>query len=212
MKNSPTVKIDPDDVARYLLYQQFYYGGDHIYGRTKDRSEAIDGAGEAIEKFYLLITKKVNLIDEGHILRYLEYFNENLHEVPIDAIMNKFNEAQKDLGPDLHRNIAHTIIVGDCLTEIQDKSFRKSIHDLIDFILKKRSLKSDQREEIYKKIKFLYGSSSPNIGMIYGLSFMKFISMKVGNKKIENECHQLLDKYFDLVAEEIEKFKLKNGD
>lgn len=203
MKNSPTVKIDPDDVARYLLYQQFYYGGDRIYGRTKDRSETIDGAGEAIEKFYSLITHKLNLIDEEHILQYLEYFNENLHEVPIDAIMNKFNDTQKDIGPDLHRNITHTIIVGDCLTEIQDKSFRKCINDLIDFIMKKRSLKSEQREEINKKIKLLYGSSSPNISMIYGLSFMKFISMKVGNKKIEKECDQLLDKYFNLVSEEL---------
>jgi len=204
MKNSPTVKIDPDDVARYLLYQQFYYGGDRIYGRTKDRSEAIAGAGEAIEKFYSLFSNKVNLIDEGHILQYLKYFNENVHEVPIDAIINKFNDTQKDIGPDLHRNIAHTIILGDCLTEIQDKSFRKSIQDLIDFIMKKRSLKAEQRKKINKKIKFLYGSSSSNIGMIYGLSFIKFISMKVGNKKIEKECDQLLEKYFDLVSEEIE--------
>ena len=205
MKIIPTVKIDPDDVARYLLYQQFYYGGDRIYGRTKDRSETIYGAGEAIEQFYSLIAKKVNLIDEGHILQYLEYFNETLHEVQIDTIMNKFNDTQETLGPDLHRNIAHTIIVGDCLSEIQNTSFKKSINHLIEFIMKKRSLQPEQRQEIKKRITSLYGKSSPNIGMIYGLSFMKFISMKVGNKTIENECHQLLHKYFELVSEEIEK-------
>ena len=75
MSIKPTVKIDPDDVVRYLLYQQFYYGEDRIYGRTKKRFEQIDGAGEAIENFYILITQQINLIDEGHPEDYLDYFN-----------------------------------------------------------------------------------------------------------------------------------------
>ena len=60
MPIKPTVKIDPDDMVRYLLYQQFYYGEDNIYGRTKDIFEHIEGAGMAIEKFYSLITKPIN--------------------------------------------------------------------------------------------------------------------------------------------------------
>ena len=42
MTVQPTIKIDPDDMVRYLLYQQFYYGDDNIYGRTKDKFEHIE--------------------------------------------------------------------------------------------------------------------------------------------------------------------------
>ena len=51
MSINPTVKIALDDVVRYLLYQQFYYRGDRIYGRTKDQFEYIKTSGKAIEEF-----------------------------------------------------------------------------------------------------------------------------------------------------------------
>ena len=116
MSIKPTVKIDPDDVVRYLLYQQFYYGEDRIYGRTKDRSEYIEGAEKAIEGFYSLITKHLNLIDEGQILQYLEFFNENIHSIPIDKILSKYNESKDTMGSDLERGIILTVIIGGCLS------------------------------------------------------------------------------------------------
>ena len=50
MNKSPTVNIDPDDYARYLLYQQFYYGDDLIFNRSKSLNEHIPVSGEAINK------------------------------------------------------------------------------------------------------------------------------------------------------------------
>ena len=117
------IKIDPDDIARYLLYHQFYYGGDRIYGRTKDRSEYIEDAGNAIEDFYSLITKPINLIDEGHIEQYLEFFNENVNNIPIEAIMDKYKEKIDILGQDMNRKMTLTVIIGESLIVIHKKSY-----------------------------------------------------------------------------------------
>ncbi|MFX1373906.1 MAG: hypothetical protein ACFFCE_18820, partial [Promethearchaeota archaeon] len=203
MNIKPTVKIDPDDMVRYLLYQQFYYGDDRIYGRTKDRSEHIKGAGKAIELFYSLISKMINLIDEGQIRQYLEFFNESIHKIPIDSILNKYREYKDAIGSELDRKIVLNVIIGDCLTEIQTKSFNTTIAHIIDFIMKMRSLKPEQESEVRRKIESLYGKSDPNIGMIYSLSFMEFISKKIHNNYIEKKCEKLLKKYSKLVLKAI---------
>ncbi|MFW9988390.1 MAG: hypothetical protein ACFFC3_07030 [Candidatus Odinarchaeota archaeon] len=205
MRIKPTVKIDPDDVVRYLLYQQFYYGDDRIYGRTKDRSEYIKGAGKAIENFYSLITEMISLIEEGKIRQYLELFNEHIHKIPIDAILNKFREYKDAMGSELDHKITLNVIVGDCLSEIQKTSFNDTITNLIEFIIKKKSLKPEQRLKVKKKIESLYGKSDPNIGMIYSLSFMDFISKKINDKYIKDKCEKLLKKYSKLILKTIEK-------
>ncbi len=207
MRIKPTVKIDPDDVVRYLLYQQFYYGDDRIYGRTKDRSEHIKGAGKAIENFYSLITEMINLIDKGKIRQYLEFFNENIHNVPIDAILNKYREYKDAMGSELDHKITLNVIIGDCLSEIQTKSFNATITSLIEFIMEKKSLKPEKKLEVKKKIESLYGKSDPNIGMIYSLSFMEFISKKIHDKYIKEKCEKLLKKYSKQVLKAIEKIK-----
>ena len=151
MSFKPTVKIEPDDVVRYLLYQQFYYGEDRIYGRTKDRFEYIEGAGRAIDDFYSLITQPINLIDKGHPDQYLEFFNENVHKIPIKDIMDKYRDYKDNLGSNMNRVMKLTVIFGDCLTEIHKECFEVKIIQLIELIMEKRSLESEQKAEIKKK-------------------------------------------------------------
>ena len=203
MSVKPTVNIDPDDVVRYLLYQQFYYGDDRIYGRTKDRSEYIEGAEQAIEEFYSLLTKHINLIDEGMIIPYLNLFNKEIHKIPIEDIGLKYEDYKESMGPELERGIILTVVIGDALSEVQKKCFKASINQIIDYIIEHKILNTIRRGKIKEKIKSLYGSANPNIGMIYGLSFMKFISQKVQNKEIEERCEQLLFKYYDLVIQDL---------
>jgi hypothetical protein len=199
MPIKPTVKIDPDDMVRYLLYQQFYYGGDDIYGRTKHIYEHIEGAGNAIENFYSLITRAIELVDMGQPDQYLEFFNEKICPIPKRAIMDKFEDYKNNLGSDMSRGITLTVIVGESLMEIHDKCFNATIVKLIEFIMKKRSLEVDQKAEIERKITALYGKSNGLIGMIYSLSFMEFIAKKVQNQNIVNKCGNLLEKYYGLI-------------
>ncbi|KKM83192.1 hypothetical protein LCGC14_1311950 [marine sediment metagenome] len=199
MHIKPTVKIDPDDMVRYLLYQQFYYGEDNIYGRTKDLYEHIEGAGNAIEAFYSLITKPIDLIDMGQVDKYLEFFNEKIFQIPKETILEKFKEYKDNLGTDMSRGIILTVIVGESLMEVHDKCFNATIVQLIEFIMKNRSLEADQKAEIEGKIKVLYGKSNTFIGMIYSLSFMEFIGNKIQNQNIVNNCRSLLEKYYGLI-------------
>lgn len=199
MQIKPTVKIDPDDMVRYLLYQQFYYGEDNIYGRTKDLYEHIEDAGNAIEAFYSLITKPIDLIDMGQADKYLEFFNEKIFEIPKEAILDKFKDYKNNLGTDMSRGIILTVIVGESLMEVHDKCFNATIVQLIEFIMKNRSLEASQKAEIERRIKVLYGKSNTFIGMIYSLSFMEFIGNKIQNQNIVNKCRNLLEKYYGLI-------------
>ncbi len=209
MSIKPTVEIDPDDVVRYLLYQQFYYGEDRIYGRTKNQFEYIEGAGEVIESFYLLITKPLNLIDEGYPDQYLKFFNEDIHIIPIKDIMDKYRDYEKTLGSDMNRQMILTVIVGESLTKIHTTCFKSTINQLIEFIFEKKSLNlndPNQKAEIKKKIESLYGKSNPFIGMLYSLSFMKFIAEKVGDHKIIVKSSKLLEKYYRLILDVLKDF------
>ncbi len=199
MQIKPTVKIDPDDMVRYMLYQQFYYGDDNIYGRTKDIFEHIEGAGNAIEAFYSLITKPIDLIDMGQIDIYLDFFNEDIYQIPKEAILDKFRDYKDNLGPDISRGIILTVIVGESLMEVHDKCFNATINQLIEFIMINKSLEIEQKAEIERKIKVLYGKSNVFIGMIYSLSFMEFIGNKVQNQKILKKSRNLLEKYYGLI-------------
>ena len=202
MSIKPTVRIDPDDVVRYLLYQQFYYGEDRIYGRTKDQFEYIEGAGEVIEAFYLLITKPLNLIDKGNPEQYLKFFNENVHIIPIESIMDKYRDYENTLGSQMNRKMVLTVIIGESLTKIHTTCFESTINQLIEFVIDKKPLNTknpDQKTEIKKKVESLYGRSNPFIGMIYSLSFMEFIAEKVGYKNIAEKCRELLKKYYNLI-------------
>lgn len=196
---TPTVKIDPEDMVRYLLYQQFYYGDDNIYGRTKEKFEHIEGSGEAIDSFYSLITKQIKLIDVGQPYQYLKFFNEFIFQIPIEEILNKYQEYKNTLGPDMSRGITLTVLVGEGLMEIHDKCFESTIGNLIEFIQKKRGIAPEHKDEIETRIKTLYGKSNPNIGIIYSLSFMEFIGNKVQNQNIINKCRNLLEKYYGLI-------------
>ena len=204
MPVEPPIEFDPEDIIRYLIYQQFYYGGDRIYGRTKDRSEEIEGAGNAIEEFYSIITERENLIDDGNHFEYLKWFNKTIHPIPIDDIMEKYLDYRDTLDDGFIRELIMTVIVGESLTEIQRVSFETSIANMTDNIMKERSLKSERRGELEDKITVLYGSGSPEIGMIYGLSFMKFIGNTVKNDNIVRECGELLEKYFKLISDRID--------
>ena len=199
MQIKPTVKIDPDDMVRYMLYQQFYYGDDNIYGRTKEIFEHIEGVGNAIEAFYSLITKPIDLIDMGQIDVYLDFFNEDIYQIPKEAILDKFRDYKDNLGPDINRGIILTVIVGESLMEIHDKCFNATIIQLIEFIMINKALEIEQKAEIERKIKVLYGKSNVFIGMIYSLSFMEFIGNKVQNQKILKKCRNLLEKYYGLI-------------
>ena len=180
-----------------MLYQQFYYGDDKIYGRTKDRFEYIEGAGETIEKFYLMVTEPLALIDDGQVEKYLEFFNEKIHEIPIKTIMDKFKDYKTMLGSEMNREMELTVIVGESLAEIHKTCFKATINQLIEFIIEIRSLKTEDRTKIKNQIRSLYGRSNTYIGILYSLSFMEFISKKVGNESMAEKCQQLLINYFN---------------
>ncbi|MCP4760857.1 MAG: hypothetical protein GY870_03680, partial [archaeon] len=54
--------LSDEEIVKYLLFQQFYYGGNLIYGRTREVSVKIKGSGPIIERFYNCLISDIDLI------------------------------------------------------------------------------------------------------------------------------------------------------
>ena len=206
MPIKPTVSFDKDDMVRFMLYQQFYYGGDRIYGRTKDMSVFISGSGAVIDAFYDLINEPINLINKGNYTEYLNFFNENIHPIPVDKILKEFKVNSEAMGELMEKSIKLTIIVGKSLLEIHQVCFNTSIDNFIKLLIRTKEenfqYKMTKYEAVYRdKLRKLYSYSDPIIGLIYSLSFLQFLAKRVGNDNISSRTEDLLNKYYKELAE-----------
>ena len=167
MDFKPTVQIDPDDIVRYLLYQQFYYGDDLIWGRTKDLSVLIPGAELTINAFYDLITKKIDILEEYRVRDYLAWFNQAIIPINTEKIMETYDQQIAILEGEDRRNFLLMCVVGGCLSEIHTNCFQYSIKDLIKNVNQKLGPNNQEREKLNDKIHRMYSLGNPRIGLLY---------------------------------------------
>jgi hypothetical protein len=201
MPIKPTVHIDPDDMVRYLLYQQFYYGDDKIYNRTKDLYEYIPGAEKAIDNFYNLIIKPIKYLDTGQITEYLEYFHQFVYPIHIQKIKEKYNKNREILGKGMNQSVILTIIVGESLLELHQHCFDAAIANFIKSLIinikdSDPRKKKEYKKKIQSKLRTLYTRGDPEVGMIYSLSFLQFLAEKVESSLVYQKTLELLEDYY----------------
>ncbi len=208
MSIKPLMDLGPDDIVRCLLYQQFYYGHDKIYGRTKDLFEYIPGSGEIIDKFYDLISSKIDLVDKKKYLDYLKFFNEQIHEIEIDEIYSKFQMNLEELGDEMNRTIIMSMIVGQALLHVHQACFHKAIGELFQNLPKIKNKpsfinESNEHEIVQNGLFKLYSLGIPQIGILHSLSFLRFIAIKTNNNAILTQINPMIKKYFEKIINEI---------
>lgn len=215
MSIKPTIEIDPTDIVRYLLYQQFYYGGDKIYGRTKEKSESIPGVGIVIEAFYNLINTHIDYIETGQPKRYLQYFHSYIYPIPVQEILNYYAQNQEEWEQNPNRLMMITTVVGQALVSMHSACFKEAISELQRFIKNTEYAKMEDTHAIHhifdliqKKLEFLYAHSDPDIGLLYSLSFCRYIAEKTRHYEIREAAQHLLNQYIKLIAEKLRKITL----
>ena len=198
LTNNPTSEIEPKEIIRYLVCQQFYYGDDKIFGRTKD-----------LFAFINLISKFIHFIDTEEYRKFLDTFNSEIHPIPIESLYSKFLKNLEELGEFRNQVLIINEILGKSLAIIHKTCFDEVVVELYSYIRAKNHLNSSSKpiseDEFQNKLKYFYSRGDSNIGLIYSLSFLRFLAQKINNTEVITRTEESLTKYYDIISEKIKK-------
>ena len=205
------------EVIKYLLFQQFYYGNDQIFGRTREIHETIPGCGAVIEKLYDVLVKNIQLIRERKFREYLEIFAEAVYPINTEVILAKIaeelaNVTQVQQTP----QIVTTVCISELLMSIRKRCFEEATNEIRIILIEKitkfnKSVISNKRIQISEdfieskmnNLKQLFSLNDSSIGMIYNLSFLKTIAFKFSDKRVHKHTSRLLQSYMETVVDKI---------
>ena len=183
LATNPTSDIEPKEIVRYFVCQQFYYGDDKIYGRTKDLYEYIHQSGQVIDSFINVILKLLHFIDREEYQQFLDNFNTEIHPIPTKSLYNKFLKNLEELGEFRDQVLIINELLGKSLAHIHQICFNEAIAERYSYIRRKNPLNSSpteiSKEEFQKKLNYFYSRGDSNIGLIYSLSFLRFLAQKI---------------------------------
>lgn len=205
-------ELKDEEVIKYLLFQQFYYGEDVIYGRTRDVSEYISGSGYVIEAFLKILVKDIQLIRDKKYKEYLEIFSNNGYGFNYEAVYDRFLNTCKNLNQELTPQLVTSFLVSEMLMEIRKDCFDETLNEiriiLIEYVTRSNKKRKNQMDldlesiinQKMEKMRHLYSINSKDIGMIYNLSFLKMIAFKIEDFKVYKHTTKLLQKYIENVV------------
>jgi hypothetical protein len=205
------------EVMKYLLFQQFYYGNDQIFGRTREISETIPGCGAVIEQLYGVLEKNIQLIRERKFREYLEKFAEAIYPINIDIIFEKIIE---ELDNVTHEQQTPQIITSVCISgllmNVRKGCFEEATNEIRIILIEKmtkfnRTVLANKKIQISEdfielkmdNLKKLFSLNDPSIGMIYNLCFLKTIAFKFMDKRVHRHASRLLQNYMEIVVDKI---------
>jgi len=209
LTNNPTSEIEPKEIIRYLVCQQFYYGDDKIFGRTKDLFEFVPQSGQVIDAFINLILNFIHFIDTEEYRKFLDIFNSEIHPIPIESLYSKFLKNLEELGEFRNQVLIINEILGKSLAIIHKTCFDKVVVELYSYIRTKNHFNSSSKpiskDEFQNKLKYFYSRGDSNIGLIYSLSFLRFLAQKINNTEVITRTEESLTKYYEIISEKIKK-------
>ncbi|MHA1728561.1 MAG: hypothetical protein ACTSWY_07495 [Promethearchaeota archaeon] len=203
-------------LIKFLLFQQFYYGNDMIYGRTKEINVYIEGSGAVIEKFYGILISNIELIRSNHHKEYLEWFNREVLSIEVDKIYDKFMKNYEILDK-AQRNpqIISSILIGGLLMAIKTDCFNETLNEIKIILIENHtklnkkidpSKRIDVSEEFInlkmERLKKLFSLNNGKIGISYNLAFLKALSYRFDlGLKVYKKTKQILRKYIQEITE-----------
>lgn len=216
-RNTLKDNIRDVDLIRLLLYQQFFYGDDTITGRTRDYTCNIEGSGATIEIFYGYLIENVDDIRNKQYYEYLKKFNNDYFSFDLEKVYSNI-ENKFDLLEDyqLTPTIIASILIGELLMSLKKNCFKNALNEL-KVILSEKIQKYNKglenkidrielTEELInskmEKLKRLFSLNNGEIGMIYNLSFLKTLALKI-DLQVYYNTQKKLKSYMENISEKI---------
>ncbi len=196
------------DVAKYLVYQQFYDDEDKvIYDRTKKIRLLIPGVDHVVPAFLQEITQALPLLQEKS---YAEFLAQIAQKIPfnVETVEGKFNEFKDKLGEEgLNDTMVATSLIGEIINDVRDVEFKASI-TAIKKQLMDRSTSPAAAGFIDLKISKFSAMNDLNISLIYNLSFLRLLVARFDPPEypeLKQKVDQMIQKYSKALMEQISR-------
>ena len=116
----------------------------------------------------------------------------------------------KELGEFKNQILIITNIVGKSLSHIHTTCFDKAVDELNSYInsksLRDSSLMKLSKADFQKKLYDFYSRGDKNIGVIYSLSFLRFLAQNIDITEVIARTEESLIKHYEIIRN-----KIKNG-
>ncbi len=196
------------DVAKYLVYQQFYDDEDKvIYDRTKKIRLLIPGVDQVVPACVEEFTQALPLLQKK---KYGEFLAQVAQKIPfnIETVEGKFNELKGKLGEeDLNETMVATSLIGEILNYVRDAEFKASMASVKQQLMEK-STSPAAAGFIDMKISKLAAINDLNISLIYNLSFLRFLVAQFeppDHPELKPKVDQMIQKYSRALMEQISR-------
>ena len=147
---------------------------------------------------------------ESFRLQFQESWIQDLRmgkAIPIESLYNKFLKNLEELGEFSNQVLIISEILGKSLAIIHKTCFDEVVVELYSYIRTKNhlnsSLKPISEEEFQNKLKYFYARGDSNIGLIYSLSFLRFLAQKIKNTEVITRTEESLTKYYEIINDKI---------
>ncbi len=195
-----------NDVAKYLVYQQFYDEEDKvIYDRTKKIRLLIPGADKVVAAFLSELTEPLPLLQEKKCHEYLEHvaqklpFNLHIVETKFEEMKTKLDEAE------LSDIMVGTFLIGEIINYLRDGEFKASLASLKHNAME-NSTSPAAATFIDTKISKFAAVNDLNISLLYNLSFLRFLVATFEPSdypELKPKVEQMIQKYTKALVEQI---------
>jgi len=176
--------LSTDQIVKSLIFQQFYYGNNVIYGRTKDISVELEGVDPILQRYQTRMTNCVENIVSSNYSGFVQYCHDQLYPIQMNQTLEKFDETKEILGNDPEMLLVITTLLGDVLNQIQKTQFEKGISMILSLV--KQNNQSIKEEDVRAALHELYGKNNKGISLLYSLMYLAWIA------EIEN-AHLIFD-------------------
>jgi len=203
MENTENI-LPTEEIVKSLIFQQFYYGNNVIFGRTKDISVEIDGVDSILQRYQARMTQCVQNIVSCNYTGFLEYCHDQLYPIQMNQTLQKFDETKEILGDQTEPLLIITTLLGDVLNQIQKTQFDKAISMVITTV--KTTNQSIKDQQAIKFLHELYGKNNKGISLLYSLMYLAWIA------EIEHEDKVLEKtmKHVKRITKNISRILLRN--
>lgn len=208
---SPITPLNPEvaQLAKGLIFQQFYYGGNTIWGRAKDISVEIPRIDAILLQYQGRILNLVPLIESQQYAQFLQQFAVQLYPIDYEAQYRKFHENIEMMGEALTPALAVNFLLGDALVEVQKLQFEKAVGQIQVILNTHYDIAGEKMHTAQEILANLYGRNHKAISLLYSLMYLLFIAELEGDQAIINEVLGHMNRACEEIVKDILGSELK---
>jgi len=198
--SSADLQFDFDETISILAKQQFYFGQDRIYGRIKQLSVKIKGAGLVVHRLITTLQKHSPLLYQFKFDEYLHRIVEEIEFLDFDYVYGQFTQKSSILENTPEQlPILITFLVSDILSALRVPAFDKVKSQIKEKALSKFSSLGEMEGSFDKLCSF----NNQHLSLLENLSFLDILSRAFHFQRIVRVVAIQITKHINFAVEDL---------